>query len=165
MDRLYLMSTFVAVVDCNGLSGAARKLKLSPAAVTRAIAELEQRLGVQLLTRTTRVVRATDAGTLYADECRRILAEGEDADAAPAVADACPRGDVTIPAPVLFGRMFVAPLVTEYLRQNPEVTAACWFVDRVVNMVDEGVDAAVRIGRLPDSSLHAHRVGQVRQIV
>jgi DNA-binding transcriptional LysR family regulator len=165
VDRLYLMSTFVAVVDCSGLAGAARKLNLSPPAVTRAIAELEDRLGVQLLTRTTRVVRVTEAGAVYADDCRRILAEVEEADAAASGARSHAKGHLTITAPVLYGRMRVAAVVTAYLRAYPEVTASCWFIDRVVNVVDEGVDVAVRIGHLPDSSLHAYRVSQVHQVV
>jgi DNA-binding transcriptional LysR family regulator len=165
MDRFYLMQTFVAVVDCQGFAGASRKLNVSPPAVTRAIAELEERLGVRLLARTTRVVRPTDAGALYVEDCRRILAEVEEADAGATGAHATPRGHLTVTAPVLFGRMYVAPLVTEYLRAHADITASCWFVDRVVNMVDEGVDVAVRIGRLPDSSLHALKVGKVRQVV
>ena len=159
MDRLYLMSTFVAVVDCQGFAGAARKLDLSPPAVTRAVAALENRLGVQLLTRTTRVVRVTDAGAAYAEDCRRILAEVEEADAAASGARHNAKGHLTITAPVLFGRLRVAPVVTAYLRAHPEVTASCWFIDRVVHMVDEGVDVAVRIGHLPDSSLHAYPIG------
>ena len=165
MDRFYLMSTFVAVVDCQGFAGAARKLNLSAPAVTRAIAELEERLGVQLLTRTTRVVRVTDAGTVYADDCRRILAEVEEADTAASGARTDARGHLIVTAPVLFGRMRVAPVVTAYLRAHPAVTASCWFIDRVVNVMDEGVDVAVRIGHLPDSSLHATAVGQVHQLV
>lgn len=165
MDRFHLMTTFVAVVDCAGFAGAARKLNLSAPAVTRAVAELEARIGVQLLTRTTRVVRVTDAGASYVEDCRRILAEVEEADAAASGAHATARGQLTVTAPVLFGRICVAPVVTDYLRRHPEVTVSCWFVDRVVNMVDEGVDIAVRIGLLPDSSLHASRVGQVRQVV
>ena len=165
MDRLYLMSTFVAVVDCQGFAGAARKLDLSPPAVTRAVAELEDRLGVQLLTRTTRVVRVTDAGAAYAEDCRRILAEVEEADAAASGARHDAKGHLTVTAPVLFGRLRVAPVVTAYLRAHPEVTASCWFVDRVVHMVDEGVDVAVRIGHLPDSSLHAYPIGHVHQVV
>lgn len=165
MDRFYLMSTFVAVVDCKGFAGAARKLNLSPPAVTRAVAELEERLGVQLLTRTTRVVRVTDAGAVYADDCRRILAEVEEADAAASGARTEARGHLIVTAPVLFGRMRVAPVVTAYLRTHPDVTASCWFIDRVVNVMDEGVDVAVRIGHLPDSSLHAVAVSRVHQVV
>jgi DNA-binding transcriptional LysR family regulator len=165
MDRLYLMSTFVAVVDCCGFAGAARKLDVSPPAVTRAIAKLEERLGVQLLTRTTRVVRVTEAGAAYADDCRRILAEVEEADAAASGSRSDAKGHLTITAPALYGRMRVAPVVTAYLRAYPDVTASCWFIDRLVNVVDEGIDVAVRIGHLPDSSLRAYPVSQVHQWV
>lgn len=164
MDRFHLMSTFVAVVDTGGFAGAGRKLNLSPPAITRAVAELEARLGVQLLTRTTRVVRVTDAGAQYADDCRRILAEMELADSAAKGVHTSVRGQVLVTAPALFGRMFIAPIVRDYLDRYPEVSATCWFMDRVVNMVDEGVDVAVRIGNLPDSSLNAFRVGTVRYV-
>lgn len=164
MDRLHLMSTFVAVVDTGGFAGASRKLNLSPPAITRAIAELEGRLGVQLLTRTTRVVRVTDAGAQYAEDCRRILAEVDLADSAARGVHTSVRGQVLVTAPALFGRMFIAPVVRNYLDKYPDVTATCWFMDRVVNMVDEGVDIAVRIGHLPDSSLNAYRVGTVRYV-
>jgi DNA-binding transcriptional LysR family regulator len=165
MDRFYLMSVFVAVVDSQGFSGAARKLKLSPPAVTRAISELEGRLGVQLLTRTTRVVRVTDAGAQYAEDCRRILSDADEADEAAAGTNATASGHIVVTAPALFGRMYVMPIVARYLTAHPDVTASCWFVDRVVHMMDEGADIAVRMGELPDSSLHAHRVGQIRQVI
>jgi len=165
MDRFHLMKVFVAVVDANGLAGAARHLGLSPPAVTRAIGELEQRLGVRLLTRTTRVVRVTDAGARYADDCRRILAEVDEADESAAGLHASPRGRLGVTAPVLFGGLLVMPVVTEYLQRHPGVQAACWFMDRVVNLADEGVDVAVRIGPLPDSNLHAARVGSVRRLI
>lgn len=165
MDRFHLMRVFVAVVDASGFAGAARKLSLSPPAVTRAIAELEARLGARLLTRTTRVVRVTDAGARYVEDCRRILAEVDEADESAAGAHSTPRGRVTITAPALFGGIYVMPIVTEYLQRYPEAGAACWFVDRLVNMVDEGADVAVRIGALADSSMHAIRVGRVRSVI
>jgi len=166
MDRFHLMSTFVAVVDSGGFAGAGRKLHLSAAAVTRAIAELEGRLGVRLLSRTTRSVRVTDAGEQYVQDCRRILADVKEADDAARGAHGTARGPLTVTAPVLFGQMYVAPLVAEYLRACPEVAMSCWFTDRVVNLVDEGVDAAIRIGHLPSSSsLHARALGRVRQVV
>ncbi|WP_271008183.1 LysR family transcriptional regulator [Paucibacter sp. B51] len=165
MDRLHLINVFVAVVDANGFAGAARKLNISPPAVTRAISELEAHLGVRLLTRTTRVVRVTEAGARYVEDCRRILAELAEADESVSGLHAAPRGRLTLTAPVLFGALFVTPIVTEYLQRYPEVTASCWFLDRVVNMVDEGVDIAVRIGELPDSSLQAIRVGRVRRVI
>ena len=165
MDRLHLINVFVAVVETNGFAGAARKLNISPPAVTRAINELEGHLGVRLLTRTTRVVRVTEAGARYAEDCRNILAQLAEADESVAGMQRTPRGRLTITAPVLFGAKHVAPVVTEYLRHNPEVTVACWFLDRVVNMLDEGADIGVRIGELPDSTMQATSVGRVRRVI
>ena len=165
MDRLHLINVFVAVVDANGFAGAARKLKISPPAVTRAVNELEAHLGVRLLTRTTRVVRVTESGARYAEDCRHILAQLAEADAWVAGMQRTPRGQLTITAPVLFGAKFVAPIVTEYLQANPEVVASCWFLDRVVNMLEEGADVGIRIGDLPDSSMQAASVGRVRRII
>lgn len=165
MDRFHLMTVLVAVVDANGFAGAARKLAISPPAVTRAVNELETHLGLRLLTRTTRTVRVTNAGERYVQDCRRILAEVEEAAESVTGQHSAPRGRLTITAPVLFGGKFVTPIVTEYLQRYPEVTASCIFLDRVVNMVDEGVDVAIRIGELPDSTMQAVRVGQVRRVV
>ena len=165
MDRFHLMNVLVAVVDAQGFAGAARKLAISPPAVTRAVNELEAHLGLRLLTRTTRTVRVTDAGERYVQDCRRILAEMAEADESVTGQHRAPRGRLTITAPVLFGCKFVTPIVREYLERYPEVNASCMFLDRVVNMVDEGVDVAIRIGELPDSSMQAIRVGQVRRVV
>lgn len=165
MDKFNLISIFVAVVDCNGFAGAARKLGISPPAVTRAINELENQLNVRLLTRTTRVVRVTEAGARYAEDCRRIIAELVDADESAGGSHAAPRGHLILTAPMLFGTKFVTPIVTEYLLRHSNVSASCLFLDRVVNMMEEGVDVAVRIGNLPDSSMQAIRVGQVRHVI
>lgn len=165
MDRLQAMKVFVAVVDAQGFAGAARQLNLSPPAVTRAIHDLENLLGVRLLTRTTRVVRVTEAGARHVEDCRRILAQLAEADASVTGLHTQPRGQLVITAPALFGAMFVTPVVTEYLRRYPEVNATCLFLDRVVNMLDEGVDVAVRIGELPDSSFQAVRLGSVRRLI
>jgi len=165
MDRIQAMTAFLAVVDTDGFSAAARKLGVSPSVITRAVTELEERLGTRLLTRTTRFVRLTDTGRVYADNCRRILADLEDADSTAAGTHAEPRGQITITATVNFGAMYVAPVVREYLSLYPQVAMHCWFVDRNVNLVDEGVDVAVRIGQLPDSSLQAIKVGRVRQVM
>jgi DNA-binding transcriptional LysR family regulator len=165
MDRFHLINVFVAVVDTNGFAGAARKLNMSPPAVTRAINELETHLGLRLLTRTTRTVRVTDAGERYVQDCKRILTEMQEADESVSGMHASPRGRLTITAPVLFGGMYVTPIVTEYLTRYPEVSASCLFLDRVVNLLDEGVDVAVRIGELPDSTMQAIRVGQVRRVI
>jgi DNA-binding transcriptional LysR family regulator len=165
MDRLQAMTTFVAVVDSGGFASAARKLNLSPPVVTRAVAELEERLGLRLLTRTTRVVRVTDAGARFAEDCRRILADIEEAETVATGTHAAPRGTLTLTAPVLFGQLYVTPILVRYLQQYPEVDAQCLFLDRVVNVVEEGIDVAVRIGELPDSSLQAVRVGRVRRVL
>ncbi len=165
MDRLHLITVFVAVVDTCGFAGAARKLDISPPAVTRAINELESHLGVRLLTRTTRVVRVTEDGARYADDCRRILAELAEADDAASGKHGSPHGRLTLTAPAMFGAKFVTPIVIEYLNRYPQVSASCWFLDRVVNMMDEGVDVAVRIGELPDSSMQAVSVGRVRRVI
>jgi DNA-binding transcriptional LysR family regulator len=165
MDRLQAMTTFVAVVDSGGFARAARQLNLSPPVVTRAVAELEERLGLRLLTRTTRVVRVTDAGARFAEDCRRILADIEEAETAATGTNAVPRGTLTLTAPVLFGHLYVTPILVDYLQRFPEVDAQCLFLDRVVNVVEEGIDVAVRIGELPDSSLQATRVGRVRRVL
>jgi DNA-binding transcriptional LysR family regulator len=165
VDRLNLINVFVAVVDAKGFAGAARKLNVSPPVVTRAINDLESHLGARLLTRTTRVVRLTEAGARYVEDCRRIVAELAEADDAVSGLHSTPRGRLTLTAPVLFGAEFVTPIVTEYLTRYPEVSVSCWFLDRLVNMVDEGVDVAVRIGELPDSTMQAIRVGQVRRVI
>jgi DNA-binding transcriptional LysR family regulator len=110
-------------------------------------------------------VRVTEDGARYADDCRRILAELAEADDAVSGKHGSPHGRLTVTAPVLFGAKFVTPIVTEYLTRYPQVNASCWFMDRIVNMMDEGVDVAVRIGELPDSSMQAVRVGRVRRVI
>jgi DNA-binding transcriptional LysR family regulator len=165
MDKFNLMNIFVAVVDTKNFAGAARKLTISPPAVTRAINELENQLGVRLLTRTTRVVRVTEAGARYADDCRRILTELADADESVSGSHGAPRGRLMLTAPVMFGAKFVTPIVTEYLQTYTYVSASCLFLDRIVNMLDEGIDVAIRIGELPDSSMQAIRVGQIRRVI
>jgi DNA-binding transcriptional LysR family regulator len=165
LDRLHLLNAFVAVCDTNGFASGARKLGISPPAATRAINELEAHLGVRLLTRSTRVVRVTAAGARYADDCRLILAQLAEADESVTGTQITPRGHLTITAPVLFGAKFVAPIVTEYLQRHPVVVASCWFLDRVVNLLDEGADVGIRIGELPHSSMRAAAVGSVRRVV
>lgn len=165
MDRLHLMTVFVAVAEESGFAGAARRLGMSPPAVTRAIAALEERLGVKLLNRTTRYVRTTEAGQRYLEDARRIIADADEADEAAAGINATPCGHLTITAPVLFGRLFVMPRVVEFLKLYPAVDVSALFLDRVVNMLEEGVDVAVRIGELPDSAMRAIRVGSVRRVL
>jgi len=164
MDRFQLMSVFVAVAEERGFAAAARRLRISPPAVTRAVAALEERLGVQLLHRTTRHVRTTEAGQRYLENARRVLADADAADAAAAGIDAEPRGRLSVTAPVLFGRMFVLPAIVEYLARHPHTDVAATFLDRVVSLVEERLDVGIRIGELPDSSLRAARVGSVRMV-
>ncbi len=164
MDRLHLMAVFVAVAEEQGFAAAARRLGISPPAVSRAVAALESRLGVKLLHRTTRHVRSTDAGRRYLEDARRILAEVDAADEAVAGINAEPRGRLAVTAPVLFGRRFVTPVICDYLQRHPQVQVTALLVDRLVNLLEEGQDVGLRIGELPDSSLRALRVGQVRLI-
>ncbi|MDX1575907.1 MAG: LysR family transcriptional regulator [Kiloniellales bacterium] len=165
MDRLQTMSVFVAVAEEAGFAPAARRLKLSPPSVTRAVAELEGRLGARLLHRTTRSVTLTDAGRRYLADCRRLLTEIEEVDRHAAGIHATPRGAVTVTASVLFGRMVLAPILLDLLDRYPEISVTSLFVDRVVHMVDEGIDVAVRIAELPDSTLSAARVGSVQRVL
>ncbi|KJV26278.1 LysR family transcriptional regulator [Luteibacter yeojuensis] len=165
MDQIHLMKVFVAVGEEESFAAASRRIDLSPAAVTRAIAALEDELGVKLLARTTRNVRLTDAGKRYLDDTRNILASITEANEAAAGVNAAPRGSLAVTASVLFGRRFVMPVIVRYLQQYPGVDVAAYFLDRVVNVVDEGMDVAIRIGHLPDSSLQALRVGQVRRVM
>ena len=135
-----MMAVFVAVAEEEGFAGAARRLGISPPAATRAIAALEERLGVRLLTRTTRFVRTTDAGLRYLEQVRRILAEVDEADNAAVGTHAEPRGQLTVTAPVLFGNLFVMPGIVDYLRQFPRMSVSALFLDRVVNLLEEGLD-------------------------
>jgi DNA-binding transcriptional LysR family regulator len=165
MDRLDAMQAFVTVADLRGFAPAARKLGLSPSAVTRLVAALEERLGARLLQRTTRSVALTDAGARYLERARRILSDVEEAESSAEGERTTPRGRLVISAPVGFGRLHVSPLVTAYLQRYPEVSCELRLSDRIVNLVEEGVDVAVRIGHLPDSMLVARHVGQMRRIV
>ncbi|MGQ5525466.1 LysR family transcriptional regulator [Chitinimonas sp. PSY-7] len=165
MDKLHLMTVFVAVSEEESFVGGARRLGMSPPAVTRAISSLETKLGVKLLHRTTRYVRVTESGQRYLDDARRILEEVIEADEAAAGNNAAPRGHLTVTAPVLFGKMFVMPGIIAYLNRNPDVTVSAIFLDRVVNMLEEGIDVAVRIGHLPDSSMRAIGVGWVKRVL
>lgn len=165
MDQIHLMKVFVAVGELESFAAAARRLDISPAAVTRAVCALEDQLGVKLLLRTTRSVRLTEAGGRYLEDTRHILASINEANAAAAGINATPKGDLAVTAPILFGKKFVMPCIVRYLQQYPEVDVSAYFLDRVVNMVEEGMDVAVRIGPLPDSGLKALRVGRVRRML
>jgi DNA-binding transcriptional LysR family regulator len=165
MDRLDSLRVFVTVAELRGFAPAARALGYSPPAVTRAIGALEQRIGAQLVQRTTRSVRLTDVGQRYFEDCRRILGELADADAEAGGAFRSPQGQLALTAPSLFGRMHIAPVLLDFLADHPEVSARCFFVDRIVNLHDEGYDVAVRIAHLPDSGLTALQVGTMRRVV
>ncbi|KAA0963666.1 LysR family transcriptional regulator [Pseudomonas sp. ANT_H12B] len=165
MDRFQEMQVFAAVAQDQGFSAAARRLGMSAASVTRAVAALEKRIGTLLLTRTTRSVYLSEAGQRYLEDCRRILSEVQEAEDSAAGSHAQPRGLLTMTAPVLFGELFVTPVMVGYLTQFPEVCINGLLVDRVVSMVEEGIDVAVRIGELPDSNQHAIRVGEVRRVI
>ncbi|CAI8871759.1 LysR family transcriptional regulator [Pseudomonas sp. IT-P294] len=165
MDRFQEMQVFAAVAKEQGFSAAARLLGMSAASVTRAVAALEKRIGTQLLTRTTRSVYLSEAGQRFLEDCRRILSEVQEAEDSAAGSHAQPRGQLTVTAPVLFGDLFVTPVMVGYLTQFPDVSINALLVDRVVSMVEEGVDVAVRIGELPDSNQHAIRVGEVRRVI
>jgi DNA-binding transcriptional LysR family regulator len=165
MDRIEAMQTFVTVADLQGFAPAARKLGLSPPAVTRLIAALEERLGTRLLQRTTRKVALTDAGARYLERARRILADIEEAELAAESERTRPTGRLVISAPVGFGRLHVSQVMSAYLKRYPEVSGELRLEDRMVNLVEDGVDLAVRIGHLPDSSLVARQVGEMRRVV
>ena len=165
MDRIDAMQAFVAVADLQGFAPAARKLGLSPSGVTRMIAALEQRLGARLLQRTTRSVTLTDIGTRYLERARRILADVEEAEGSAQDERTRPSGRLVVSAPVGFGRLHVSPVMSAYLKRYPEVSAELRLADRMVNLVEDGIDLAVRIGHLADSSLVARHVGEMRRIV
>lgn len=165
MDRLHAMQVFVKVAESGGFAEAARQLHMSPPAVTRAVSALEETIGTRLLTRTTRSVKVTEAGARYLEDSKRILADIVAAETAAAQYSDEPRGTLIITAPALFGQAHVMPIVQDYLDRYPQVNARAQFHDRVVNIVDEGVDVAFRVGHLPDSSHSAIRVGTVRRVL
>ena len=165
MDRLEAMSVFMTVADLRGFAPAARRLHLSPSAVTRLVAGLEDRLGTRLLQRTTRSVSLTDAGSRYLERARRILADVAEAESAAHAERTVPTGRFVVAAPNLFGRLHVAPLMCSYLARHPTVLGELNLSDRNANLVEDGVDAAVRIGVLEDSSYVARNVGTTRRVV
>lgn len=165
MDRLQTLEMFVAVAAEGGFAAAARKLGSSPAAMTRGIAALEARLGTALFHRSTRAVALTDAGTAFLGEAKRLLGELADAERAVRGAQAEPRGQLYLTAPVMFGRLHVLPVVDALLTEHRALVARMMLIDRNVRIVEEGIDVAVRIGALADSSLKAVRIAAVRQML
>ncbi|HWK46708.1 MAG TPA: LysR substrate-binding domain-containing protein [Stellaceae bacterium] len=165
MDRLDALTVFISVADEGSFVAAARRLRRSPTAVTRAVAVLEDRLGTRLLTRTTRAMALTEAGQRYLDQGRRALAEFAELENSAATDRAEPTGLLTLTAPEMFGRMHVLPVAQDFMRDYPKIDVSLLLLNRVVSFVDEGVDLGVRIAHLPDSSLHATQLGSVRRIV
>lgn len=165
MDKLHALAIFVAVAENQSLVRAAERLELSAPAVTRALAALEKSLGCRLLERTTRRVRLTEQGARYFEDCRRILSDLREAEEWLSGDQAAPRGVLALTAPVMFGQLFVMPVVRDYLDAYPAMQARAALLDRVVNLLEEGHDVALRIGELPDSGLIALKVGEVRRVV
>jgi DNA-binding transcriptional LysR family regulator len=165
VERLDAMRIFVTVGEQRSFAAAARKLSISPASTTRAVSGLERRVGALLLSRTTRAVNLTEAGARYLEDCKRILAEVADAEQSAAGLHSEPRGQISVTGSTMFGRMFVAPMVLEFLQRHAEMSARLLLLDRVVDLAEEGIDVAVRIAHLPDSGSSAIRVGSVRRVL
>ena len=165
MDKFLAMNTFVRIVEKGSLTAAAAVLDTSLPSVVRTLAALERDLGVRLLNRTTRRIHLTDDGAQYLDRCRTILSAMQDAEAALTSRRTEPHGRLAVTASVLFGRRYIAPIVSDFLRRYPLVSADLLFVDRIVNLVEEGMDVAFRIGQLADSTLIAVPLGKVRRVV
>jgi DNA-binding transcriptional LysR family regulator len=165
MDRIDAMQAFVAVADLRGFAPAARKLGLSPSGLTRLIAALEDRLGARLLQRTTRSVTLTDVGARYLERVRRILSDVEEAEGSAQDERTRPSGRLVVSAPLGFGRLHVSLVMSAYLTRYPDVSGELRLSDRMINLVEDGVDLAVRIGHLADSSLVARHVGEMRRVV
>ena len=165
MDRIDAMKVFVSAVDEGSLAGAGRRLGRSPAAVSRAIAFLEQHVGTELLHRTTRSLKLSEAGERYVAACRRVLLELEEADIAAAGERSAPRGTLTLTAPVVTGEDVLRPVLDAFMSEYPTVSARLYLLDRPVNLIDEGIDVALRIAHLADSSFVAIRLGEVRRVI
>jgi DNA-binding transcriptional LysR family regulator len=165
MDRIEAMFTLVAAVEAGSLSAASRKLGMPLATVSRKVSELEAHLRTKLINRTSRRLTLTDAGHSYVAGCKRILEDLEEIERAAAGEYAAPRGDLVITAPIVFGRLHVLPVVAKFLKVYPDIDIRIVLADRVMNLHEDAVDIAVRIGELPDSSLIATSVGTIRQIV
>ena len=165
VNKLAGMQTFVAILDHGSLTAAAEALGKALPTVVRSLATLEEGLGVRLLHRTTRRMSLTEEGRIYLERCRQILADIEVAEQALSNQQIAPRGELRITAPVLFGQLHVAPAVIGFLREYAEIKVELLLLDRVINMVEEGIDVGIRIAPLEDSSMIATRVGEVRRVV
>lgn len=165
MDKLRAMAAFVAIADKGSLTAAAASTGASLPAVVRTLAALEASLGVRLINRTTRRLHLTEEGTQYLDHCRAVLGAIRDAEASLASRRTEPQGRLAVTASVLFGRRYVAPIVNDFVSRYAEVGVELLLLDRIVNLIDDGIDVGVRIGHLRDSSLIALPVGRVRRVV
>jgi DNA-binding transcriptional LysR family regulator len=165
MDRFESMSTLLAAVEGGSLSAASRKLGMPLATVSRKVSELEAHLRTRLINRTSRRLMLTDAGRSYVAACKRILEDIGEAERAAAGEYMAPRGDLTVTAPIVFGRLHVLPVAIEFLKAYPDIDIRVALADRVVNLQEDDIDLAIRIGDLPDSSLVATRVGSIRHVV
>lgn len=165
MDKLYAIEAFIKIVDAGSITAAAAALDVSQPSMVRTLAALERELGVRLLNRTTRRMSLTDEGRDYYERGCQIIAAVEDAQLSLSARRVAPRGRLRIASSVSFGRMFVAPVVAEFLAAYPEVTIELLLLDRVVDLVEEGMDLAVRVAKLPDSSMVAHSIGEVHRVV
>lgn len=165
MDRFESMAAFVAVVDSRGFAPAARRLDMSTSSATRLVAQLEAHLGVRLLNRTTRAVSLTDAGARFLERARRILADLDEAERGAEDERGEPVGRLVVSAPLMFGRLHLAPLISAYMRAYPCVAGELLLNDRFANLAEEGIDIAVRIGALPDSADVARKIGATRRVL
>lgn len=165
MDRIEDIEVFAEVAGQGSFAAAARRLNRSPTAITRAVADLEARLGVRLLNRTTRAVSLTDAGERFLGGARRVLSDLAEIEQAAAGQGIAPRGELAVTAPMLFGRLHVLPVVNEFLAAYPDVNARLMLLDRPVDLIEERLDAAIRIGPLADSTAIATRLGAMRRVV
>ena len=165
MDRFHEIEVFIAVNDAGSFAKAGRKLRMSPPAVTRAISALEDRLGARLFQRTTRRLAITDVGARFLENARRILDDLGQAEREALGATATARGHLTVTASVTFGRSLLAPVARRFLTEYPEITLSVLLLDRITNLIEEGIDAAIRIGTLPDSTMVARKLGSVHRIL
>ncbi|MFA5966772.1 MAG: LysR family transcriptional regulator [Sphingomonas sp.] len=165
MDRFESMTAFVAAVEDGGFSAAARRTRMPLATISRKVSDLENLLGVRLINRSARGISLTETGQFYYAECRRLLDALAEAERAASGEYRAPRGELVITAPIVFGRMHLVPIVVDFLRAYPEVAISLRLTDEIVNLGDEQVDLAVRISRLPDSSMVATRIADIRHVV
>ena len=165
MDKLRAIEAFIKIVDAGSITAAAESLDVSQPSMVRTLAALERDLGVRLLNRTTRRMSLTDEGRDYLERGRQLLSAVEDAQQSLSARRATPRGRLRIASSVSFGRTFVAPVVNEFLSNHPEMNIELLLLDRVVDLVEEGMDVAVRVAKLPDSSMVAHQIGEVHRVV